>query len=161
MLEKIKRLFNQKHRQLAIFMLAWLIWLIGLPMLSVQATGYYSDKNHKMEITRPYYSTKEGRLIIDEPVRPFYSIQDRRKEKVYTTPAIGDDYIESGKRAGEVIPKDLGTGSRQKNPINMLKRAGEELGNEPPKRTFGAKDYERSEIEKELMRNKAERGDVD
>ncbi|QYX30989.1 hypothetical protein [Sphaerospermopsis torques-reginae] len=156
---EIKRLFNQIHRQLAIFMLAGLIWLIGLPMLSAQAAGYYSLKNQKPEITRPYYSNKAGRLVRTDVVRPFYSTKERGKAKVYTTPEIGDDYIESGKRAGEVIPKDLGTGSRQKNPLNMLKRAGEELGNEPLKRTFGAQDYERSEIEQELIRNKAARGD--
>ncbi|NEU75868.1 hypothetical protein PI95_025750 [Hassallia byssoidea VB512170] len=76
--------------------------------------------------------------------------------------AVGDsDYVESGKRAAEVIPKDLGTGSRQKNPVEMLKRFGSELTNEPQKRSFGAKDYERSEIEQELARNKAQRGDYD
>ncbi|MBW4449896.1 MAG: hypothetical protein KME38_24430 [Spirirestis rafaelensis WJT71-NPBG6] len=73
----------------------------------------------------------------------------------------GDDYIESGKRAAEVIPKDLGTGSRQKNPVEMLNRFGSELTNEPQKRSFGAQDYERSEIEQELARNKAQRGDYD
>ncbi len=79
-----------------------------------------------------------------------------------TAQATGDDdYIESGKRAAEVIPKDLGTGSRQKNPVEMLKRFGSELTNEPQKRSFGAQDYERSEIEQELARNKAERGDYD
>ncbi|MGI8500551.1 MAG: hypothetical protein ACR2LR_05355 [Hassallia sp.] len=73
----------------------------------------------------------------------------------------GDDYIESGKRAAEVIPKDLGTGSKQKNPVEMLKRFGSELTNDPAKRTLGSEDYERSEIEQELARNKAERGDYD
>jgi hypothetical protein len=72
-----------------------------------------------------------------------------------------DDYFESGKRAGEVIPKDLGTGSKQKNPIDMLKRAGEEVVNNPLKRTLGADDYDRSEIEKDLARNKAARGDFE
>ncbi|MGM3306302.1 hypothetical protein ACSQ6I_10020 [Anabaena sp. WFMT] len=158
---EIKRLFHQMHRQLALIILTSFIWLISLPMLSAQAAGYFSEKTHKVEITHPYYSTQDRRVAVNEPFRPFYSNQNRRKEKVYTTPEIGDDYIESGKRAGEVIPKDLGTGSRQKNPINMLKRAGEELGNEPQKRTFGTRDYERSEIEKELMRNKSERGDFD
>jgi hypothetical protein len=70
-----------------------------------------------------------------------------------------NDYIESGKRAAEVIPKDLGTGIKQKNPVEMLKRFGSELTNDPAKRSFGAEDYERSEIEQELARNKAERGD--
>ncbi|TAF08901.1 MAG: hypothetical protein EAZ77_06215 [Nostocales cyanobacterium] len=158
---EIKRLFNPIHRQVGIVILAGLIWLMGLPMLGVQAAGYYSQKNQKVDITQPYYSTKEHRVVKNDPVRPYYSTQDRRKEKVYTTPEMGDDYIESGKRAGEVIPKDLGTGSRQKNPVNMLKRAGEELGNEPQKRTFGARDYEKSEIEQELIRNKAARGDFE
>lgn len=76
--------------------------------------------------------------------------------------AVGDDdYVESGKRAAEVIPKDLGTGSKQKNPVEMLKRFGSELTNDPAKRTLGAEDYERSEIEQELARNKAQRGDYD
>jgi hypothetical protein len=76
--------------------------------------------------------------------------------------AVGDDdYVESGKRAAEVIPKDLGTGIKQKNPGEMLKRFASELTNEPQKRSFGAKDYERSEIEQELARNKAQRGDYD
>ncbi len=76
--------------------------------------------------------------------------------------AVGDDdYVESGKRAAEVIPKDLGTGSKQKNPVEMLKRFGSELTNDPLQRTVGAQDYERSEIEQELARNKAQRGDYD
>jgi hypothetical protein len=76
--------------------------------------------------------------------------------------AVGDDdYVESGKRAAEVIPKDLGTGSKQKNPVEMLKRFGSELTNDPAKRTLGSEDYERSEIEQELARNKAQRGDYD
>lgn len=69
------------------------------------------------------------------------------------------DELESGKRAAEVIPKELGAGSRQKNPAEMLKRAGEELGNDQVQRAFGAKDYDRSGLEKELARNKAQRGD--
>jgi hypothetical protein len=76
-------------------------------------------------------------------------------------PTHGDDYIESGKRAAEVIPKDLGTGIKQKNPVEMLKRFGSELTNDPAQRTLGSQDYERSEIEQELARNKAQRGDYD
>jgi hypothetical protein len=72
-----------------------------------------------------------------------------------------NDYVESGKRAAEVIPKDLGTGIKQKNPVEMLKRFGSELTNDPQKRSFGAEDYERSEIEQELAHNKAQRGDYD
>ncbi|MBD2625990.1 hypothetical protein [Trichormus variabilis] len=158
-MQAIKRLFNQLSRHISLLILAGLIWLMGLPMLSVHADGFYSEKTHKTEMNKPFYSTKQRRIATNEPFKPYYSTQERHKQKVYTTPATEEDYIESGKRAGEVIPKDLGTGSRQKNPINMLKRAGEELGNEPLKRSFGAKDYERSEIEQELARNKAARGD--
>lgn len=71
----------------------------------------------------------------------------------------GFDEIESGKRAAEVMPKELGSGSRQKNPGEMLKRAGEELGNDQVQRAFGAEDYDRSGLEAELARNKAKRGE--
>jgi hypothetical protein len=92
----------------------------------------------------------------------FYSGDFGTKEYNTTAQATGgDDYIESGKRAAEVIPKDLGTGIKQKNPVEMLKRFGSELTNDPAKRSFGAQDYERSEIEQELARNKALRGDYD
>jgi len=92
----------------------------------------------------------------------FYSGDFGTKDNNTTTQAVGgDDYIESGKRAAEVIPKDLGTGSKQKNPVEMLKRFGSELTNDPLQRTVGAQDYERSEIEQELARNKAQRGDYD
>lgn len=156
---QIKTELNQMCRKFTIVILASLIWLISLPAPLVQAAGYYSAENQKVEVTRPYYATKE-RTARYESSKPYYTTKERNKSKL-NTPVIGDDYVESGKRAGEVIPKDLGTGSRQKNPINMLQRAGEELGNEPLKRSFGAKDYERSEIEKELARNKAARGDFD
>lgn len=75
------------------------------------------------------------------------------------TPISGFDEIESGKEAAEVMPKELGSGSRQKNPLEMLKRAGEELGNDQVQRAFGAEDYDRSGLEQELARNKAKRGD--
>jgi hypothetical protein len=91
----------------------------------------------------------------------FYS-GDFGTKQYQTAQATGeDDYVESGKRAAEVIPKDLGTGSKQKNPVEMLKRFGSELTNDPGKRTLGSEDYERSEIEQELARNKAQRGDYD
>lgn len=157
---EIKSVFNRLRRKFAIVILACLIWLISLPAPLVQAAGYYSAENQKVEINRPYYANKERKVARTEANRPYYTTKERNKAKL-NTPATSDDYVESGKRAGEVIPKDLGTGSRQKNPINMLQRAGEELGNEPLKRSFGAKDYERSEIEKELARNKAARGDLD
>ncbi|MFH7028304.1 MAG: hypothetical protein ACHBN1_23615 [Heteroscytonema crispum UTEX LB 1556] len=131
----INRTLNKMRRQIATIMLAGLVWLISLPVTSAQAEGYFGEKNHNVQAT-----AKNLKNLPD---------------------TSGDDYIESGKRAAEVIPKDLGTGSRQKNPIDMLKRAGEEVGNNPLKRGFGAKDYDKSEIEEELARNKAARGDSD
>ena len=126
--------FNRIFNQLRrSIAIAFLAGLIFLTTLpaSAQAAGYYSGD----------FSTKD--------INP-------------TGQATGtDNYIESGKRAAEVIPKDLGTGSRQKNPVEMLKRFGSELTNDPAQRTLGSQDYERSEIEQELARNKAQRGDYD
>lgn len=134
---EIIRTFHQLRRKIAVVLLAGLLAFISLPATSVQAAGYYSGD----------YSSSS---VIEQKIG----------QNANHTPKIGgDNYIESGKRAGEVIPKDLGTGSRQKNPLNMLQRAGEELGNDQPQRVFGAKDYDRSPIEQELARNKAHRGD--
>ncbi len=134
---EIIKTFHQLRRKIAVVLLAGLLAFISLPTTSVQAAGYYSGD----------YSSSS---VIEEKIG----------RNANQTPNIGgDEYIESGKRAGEVIPKDLGTGSRQKNPLNMLQRAGEELGNDQPQRAFGAKDYDRSPIEQELARNKAHRGD--
>ncbi|HLO86742.1 MAG TPA: hypothetical protein VK203_17315 [Nostocaceae cyanobacterium] len=147
---------------MTVLLLVSLVWIISLPVATVQAEGYYGNKAHKTDVRKPYYSTHDRVLTPEtEQFLPYYSSPERRKEKVYTTPRTGESYTESGRRAGEVIPKDLGTGARQKNPINMLKRAGEEITNDPLQRSFGAQDYQRSEIEKELMRNKAQRGDFD
>ncbi|MBD2387290.1 hypothetical protein [Cylindrospermum sp. FACHB-282] len=112
---EIKRIFNQLHRKLAIVMLASVIWLISLPAPLAQSAGYYSAETHKLEVTRPYYASKERKIARSEANRPYYTIKERNQSKL-KTPATGDDYIESGKRAGEVIPKDLGTGSRQNIP---------------------------------------------
>jgi hypothetical protein len=131
----VNKNWNKMRRQIAAVMLAALIWLISLPVTSAQAEGYFGGKDQNVQST-----AKNLKNLPD---------------------VSGDDYIESGKRAAEVIPKDLGTGSRQKNPVEMLKRAGEEVGNNPLKRGFGAKDYDKSQIEEELARNKAARGDSD
>ncbi len=138
---EINRVFGQLRRKMAIIMLAGLVWLISIPATSVQAAGYYSGD----------YATKEQATA---------EVEQKIGKNANITPDIGgDDYLESGKRAAEVIPKDLGTGSRQKNPVEMLKRAGEELGNDQVQRAFGSEDYERSPLEEELARNKAQRGD--
>ncbi|WP_017317124.1 hypothetical protein [Mastigocladopsis repens] len=149
MLEIIK-LFNQLRRQIAVVLLAGFVWFMSLPATSSQAAGYYSGDYSSAEKTVPYYASNANTAKAEEKMGRYAN----------TTPDIGgDDYIESGKRAAEVIPKELGTGIRQKNPGNMLQRVGEELGNDQPQRAFGAKDYDRSPIEQELARNKADRGD--
>ena len=138
---EINRVFNQLRRKIAIIMLAGLVWLISIPATSVQAAGYYSGD----------YASKEQATA---------EVEQKIGKNANITPDIGgEDYLESGKRAAEVIPKDLGTGSRQKNPGEMLNRAGEELGNDQVQRVFGSQDYERSPLEEELARNKAQRGD--
>lgn len=110
---EISTIFNQLRRKITIVILASLVWLISLPATSVQADGYYSEKDHKADINKPYYSSKERRVTITESARPYYSTKDRKQERVIrTTPATGNDYIESGKRPGEVIPKDLETRNR-------------------------------------------------
>ncbi len=69
----------------------------------------------------------------------------------------GFDEIESGKKAAEVIPKNLG--NADKDTGRRVTRALNELTNDQYQRTFGAEDYKRSQAEQELSRNKAERGD--
>ncbi|MEA5567194.1 hypothetical protein [Anabaena sp. UHCC 0399] len=125
---EIKHILHQWQRKIVLVMLTGLIWLISLPTNSVEATGYYSVKDHKAELVRPYYATRERHIAGTEITRPYYTTKDRTR--ITTT---GDNYIESGKRGTEVMPKEIGTGKRQKNSI---------------KRTFRTNDYERSEIEK-------------
>ena len=128
---EIKSIFKLLRHVILSVMVAGLVWLTGLPTASVQAGP-------------AAYTASKAENIDPSVQAPLQS---------------ADDYIESGKKAAEVIPKDLGTGSRQKRPGEMLKRAGEELGNDQVQRAFGAKDYERSPLEQELARNKAARGD--
>ena len=129
---KIRRIFNNAFQKVALVILAGLILFTSLPFPSAQAIDFSAIKEN--QIANANQNAAESGQMTDE-------------------------YIESGKRAAEVIPKDLGTGERQKNPVNMLKRLGEELGNDIPKRVVGDNDYDRSPIEQELARNKAARGD--
>ncbi|MBF2066643.1 MAG: hypothetical protein IGS39_19815 [Calothrix sp. C42_A2020_038] len=124
--------FNKIFRKIAIVFLVGLVALTGVAITPAQAN--------------PIEAAKER-------------ILEGNAENAAKAQEAADDYIESGRRAAEVIPQELGTGSRQKNPVNMLKRAGEELGNDLPKRVVGANDYDRSQVEQELARNKAKRGD--
>jgi hypothetical protein len=153
LLELKKHLSNAFCKIIIVFMVG-LISLVCLQVPPAQAEGFYVVKKQKIEKVTPYFAGKhvnntanKGRQI------------SRTSENAVKAQQMSDDYIESGKRAAEVIPKDLGTGSRQKNPVNMLKRAGEELGNDIPKRVLGDNNYDRSPIEGELVRNKAARGE--
>jgi hypothetical protein len=107
---EIQRKFNQLSHKITIVVLAGLIWLVSLPVASVQADGYYSEKTHKVEVTKPFYATKERKIAQTEPFKPYYATRDRQKVKANVQETT-DDYIESGKRATEVIPKDMGSGS--------------------------------------------------
>jgi hypothetical protein len=152
---EIKKIFHK----ITFFMLAGFVWMM-IPATNAQAAGYYSGDLS----TQDHYRLERAAHGNQGGVAPYFANKDRVEEKMgrntNVTPNIGeDDYVESGKRAAEVIPKELGTGSRQKNPVDMLKRAGEEVVNNPLKRSFGVNDYDRSPIEEELARNKAERGD--
>ncbi|MFS0515909.1 hypothetical protein ACEYW6_14505 [Nostoc sp. UIC 10607] len=111
---EIQRIFNQLRRKIAIVMLASLVWLISLPATSVQAEGYYSEKNHKVEVNKPYYTTKDRRVAQTESSKPYYATKERQKVKV-KIPATGDNYIDSGKRATEGISRDSESESRLRN----------------------------------------------
>jgi hypothetical protein len=142
---EIKKIFHK----ITFFMLAGFVWIM-IPATNAQAAGYYSG-----DLSTQDHYRLERAAHGNQGVAPYFA-----NRNADVTPNIGeDDYVESGKRAAEVIPKELGTGSRQKNPVDMLKRAGEEVVNNPLKRSFGVNDYDRSPIEEELARNKAERGD--
>ncbi|WP_245912236.1 hypothetical protein [Brunnivagina elsteri] len=142
-----------------------LISLVSLQVSSAQAESVYVAKQQKTEKNSPYFSGKHvNKTSNKNELTHFYDKKvrqiSRTSENAAKAQQMNDDYIKSGKRAAEVIPKDLGTGSRQKNPVDMLKRAGEELGNDIPKRVVGNNNnYDRSPIERELVQNKAARGD--
>ncbi len=129
---EIKKAFSSTFQKISLVLLVCSLSFISLPFASAQAVDFSVINEYQLA------STNKNAAEFDQ---------------------MTDEYIESGKRAAEVIPKDLGTGERQKNPVNMLKRLGEELGNDIPKRVVGDNDYDRSPIEQELARNKAARGD--
>ncbi|WP_017654367.1 hypothetical protein [Fortiea contorta] len=111
---KIQKIFHQLHHKITIVILASLVWLITLPTTAAQADGYYTNKDHRTEINQPYYSTKERHIAISEHAKPYYSTRDRRHERIIrTTPATHDDYLDSGVRPGEAVPRDFRSETRQ------------------------------------------------
>ncbi|MDB9373182.1 hypothetical protein [Nodularia sphaerocarpa] len=105
---KAPKIFAQLCRKITMVLLASLVWLTIFPTNSVQADGYYSEKNNHAAISKPYYVAKERQIIVQQvPAKPYYSTKERRKEKVIIkTPPTANDYIGSGKRGQEVIPQD-------------------------------------------------------
>lgn len=93
---EISSIFKQFFRRITIVILICLAWLISVSATPVQADGFYSAKDHKVERTQPYYSIKERRINVTEPARPYYSTKERKQERVIKTkPEIGDNYIDS------------------------------------------------------------------
>ncbi|MBH8566918.1 hypothetical protein I8748_33040 [Nostoc sp. CENA67] len=109
---EMQRIFNQFRRQIAIVLLVTLVWIISLPATSVHADGYYSNQSHKVEKTKPYYSTKERSLVQNEYHEPYYTSKERHREKAITNQPQTRDEIDSGKRIKEVRPKDLESRNR-------------------------------------------------
>ncbi|MBE9198637.1 MULTISPECIES: hypothetical protein [unclassified Nodularia (in: cyanobacteria)] len=106
---KAQQIFTQLCRKLTLVFLASLVWFVTFPTTSVQADGYYSERNHQGAITKPYYISKERQIVVqEEPAKPYYSTKERKKERVI----IQTPEIVNGQK---VIPKDLETRSRQKN----------------------------------------------
>lgn len=106
---KAQKILRQMYRQLTIVLIASLVWLVTLPTNSVQADGYYSEKNHHAAISKPYYVAKDRQVVVKEvPAQPYYSTKKRSKKKVI----IQTPETVNGKT---MIPQDLKTGTRQKD----------------------------------------------
>jgi hypothetical protein len=101
---QLPQILKNWHHQLAIFLLAGLLWWTGLPTGAVQAAGYYQAKDHHIEVVQPYYATKERKVIIEtEPIKPYYSTKHRKTEKVIIkTPGAVDNTLEGGKQVEDL-----------------------------------------------------------
>ncbi|BAB75432.1 hypothetical protein ACN23B_18745 [Anabaena sp. FACHB-709] len=92
-----KDVLKQLFCKIGLFILAGLIWVISLPIISVEAAGYYGEKNHKVEVSRPYYTNKQRRIDRPQNSQPYYANKDRKKEKAsIRTP--DDEYTTSHKQ---------------------------------------------------------------
>ncbi|WP_191760122.1 hypothetical protein [Komarekiella delphini-convector] len=109
---EIQRIFNLVRGKIGIVLLAGLVWLISLPAASVQADGYYSEKAHKVEVSKPYYFTKERKVTQTEHSKPYYATNNHQKKA--NLAQTDDDYIEKGKRTTQSIPQELRSRSREK-----------------------------------------------
>ncbi len=130
---EIQRISDAMHRKIGIVLLAALIWLISLPMASVQAGGYYSEKAHKVEVSKPYYSTKERRRSQNEHSQPYYVTNNHQKQQTNVA-ETDENYIENEKRTAEGIPQNLRSRSRQKTEERRVRQ------NEPFKPYYSSKE---------------------
>ncbi|WP_414529310.1 hypothetical protein [Nodularia chucula] len=106
---KAQKILSQLCRQLTIVLLASLVWFATFPTNSVQADGYYSEKNHHAAITKPYYVAKDRHVVVKEVLaKPYYSTKERSKKKVIIQTSETVD-------GQKMIPQDLKTGTKQKN----------------------------------------------
>ncbi|MBD2490902.1 hypothetical protein [Aulosira sp. FACHB-615] len=106
---KIQSFFRQLISKIAVFILVALVILISLPSNSVLADGYYSAKNHKVEIAPPYYTAKDRRIGRNEPSKPYYATKERQHSQATRN---YEDSLRTGKRENEVRLRDLETKNR-------------------------------------------------
>lgn len=94
---KLKDVLQQLSCKVGLFTLAGLLWLISLPTTPVEAAGYYAEKNHQTELSRPYFSSKQRKIDRHEASQPYYGNKDRRKQKA-NIPISDDDFTASRKQ---------------------------------------------------------------
>ena len=96
----------QLGRKITVFILAGLVILMSLPTNSVMADGYYSEKNHRVEILPPYYTAKDRKIARTEPSQPYYATKERQQPKAARN---YEYYLKTGKRENEVKSRNLET----------------------------------------------------
>ncbi len=94
---ELKDVLKQLSCKVGLFVLAGLLWLITLPTNPVEAGGYYAEKNHQTEVSRPYFSNKQRRIDRYEASQPYYGNKDRRKQKANIRTS-DDDFTASRKQ---------------------------------------------------------------
>lgn len=94
---ELKDVLTQLSCKVGLFILAALLWLITLPTTPVEAGGYYAEKNHRAELSRPYFSNRQRRIDRYEASQPYYGNKDRRKQKANIRTS-DDDFTASRKQ---------------------------------------------------------------
>jgi len=132
---EINKLFKQLRQTLMTVMVIGLAWLISLPTALVQASPSinYLGTEHNLIAANSKSSYDPLNAGLDQG---------------------GFDEIESGKRAAEVIPKDLGNSNKDVG--ERINRAVNELGNDQYQRVFGGLDKDEDSIKKSEAELKVE-----